>query len=359
MANENRPLVEVKPGDPITAGRFNGMQKSLRQEHIQHAHTGVWKDGLFDGAPIGTDGLADGAVTGAKIAATAALSVRSLAAESAALTGSLKVDRDATIGGVLKVSGEATLAGTLRVSGEATLAGLKVEGGSKIVGALGVEGEATLAALRVSGTSTLENVVLGSLAASGGISTSMLGVSGDLNYQGKLGKLDVAESGAAILRCFDLQLGHSTRRGAPGRALVDSTTELVINYGGDWNLVNVASALLVQGRHTVVSEGTRVRVVWGIVADNGNIIAGSGFKARRERDFTWITIDNPAFTGVPCVIVQQLGSGNTKDNALVDDLESYLNVDKPDFYHSFSVMTGNGDGNRDWRRFAFIAIGPI
>jgi hypothetical protein len=351
MANENRPLVEVKPGDPITAGRFNGMQKSLRQEHIQHAHTGAWKDGLFDGAPIGTEGLADGAVTGAKIAATAALSVRSLAAESAALTGALKV------------------------GGDATLAALKVEGAAKITGELGVEGTAVLAALRVGGTSTLNNVILGSLAASGGISTPMLGVSGDLNYEGKLGKLDVAESGTATLRCYDLALGHSKRRGTPGRALVDNmagtTKQLVINYDGDWPEVEVQSLLRVKGKsvlgeveaslvsaatamfggkHAVVVEGPRVRVVWGVVNSDGTIVAGSGFSAEHnaDRKYTWIRFDT-SFASTPCVVAQQLGSGNTKDNALVDDLAA----DK------FSVMTGDADGERTFRWFSFIAIGPI
>lgn len=68
MANENKPLVEVKPGDPITAGRWNDMQRALRQEHIAHAHTGAWKDGLFDGAPLTAAGLADGAVTNPRLA---------------------------------------------------------------------------------------------------------------------------------------------------------------------------------------------------------------------------------------------------------------------------------------------------
>ena len=127
MANENRPLVEVKPGDPITAGRFNGMQKSLRQEHIQHAHTGVWKDGLFDGAPIGTDGLADGAVTGAKIAATAALSVRSLAAARAGRAGWREGVRDAAVAGAPKLTDKANWTPRL-ARGDAALAASVIQG---------------------------------------------------------------------------------------------------------------------------------------------------------------------------------------------------------------------------------------
>lgn len=63
-----KPLVEARPGDPITAGRWNEMQSLMRSEHVQHSHTGVWKGDLFDGAPITSAGLANGAVTGPRIA---------------------------------------------------------------------------------------------------------------------------------------------------------------------------------------------------------------------------------------------------------------------------------------------------
>lgn len=36
-------------------------------------------------------------------------------------------------------------------------------------------------------------------------------------------------------RCADFKMGHATRRGSPGRALVDNGTHLVINFGNDWN----------------------------------------------------------------------------------------------------------------------------
>ena len=371
MENENKPLVEVKPGDPITAGRFNGMQKSLRQEHIQHTHTGAWKDGLFDGAPIGSDGLADGAVTGPKIAATAELTVRSLAAASAALTGALKVDADAAlggslqvgtnaaIGGALQVGMDAAIGGSLRVGTDAAIGGsLKVERAAQLTGDLKVGGEATLAALNVGGKSTLADVAVASLAASGTLTAASLSVTGDLKVGNLLDKLDVAESSAAILRCTDLTLGHSTRRGTPGRALVDASWEnhkrLVLNFEGDWNDVLVQSPLLIEGKPAVVVEGPRVRIVWGIVDENGYTIAGNGFSTARDTDFTWVTIENPRFNSAPSVIVQQLGEGRTTDNALVEGLKSYTS-----YPHRFSVMTGDSGGNRCWRAFCFIAIGHI
>ena len=60
-----------------------------------------------------------------------------------------------------------------------------------------------------------------------------LDVNGNVNY-GQLAKLDVADNFTATIRAADLGLGHSTRRGSPGRALVDLTRELHINYAGDW-----------------------------------------------------------------------------------------------------------------------------
>lgn len=63
MANENKPLNEAKPNEPITAQRWNDMQVALRKEHIDHRHNGTWKDGNYSGDPLAADGLADNAVT--------------------------------------------------------------------------------------------------------------------------------------------------------------------------------------------------------------------------------------------------------------------------------------------------------
>jgi ethanolamine utilization microcompartment shell protein EutS len=53
-------------------------------------------------------------------------------------------------------------------------------------------------------------------------------------FTGQLSGLDVADNFGATIRCADFNLGHSGRRGSPGRALVDNTTTLVLNYGTDW-----------------------------------------------------------------------------------------------------------------------------
>lgn len=60
---------------------------------------------------------------------------------------------------------------------------------------------------------------------------------GWINY-GQLAKLEVADNFTATIRAADLLLGHSSRRGSlgfsPGRALVDLTRELHLNYAADW-----------------------------------------------------------------------------------------------------------------------------
>jgi hypothetical protein len=61
-----------------------------------------------------------------------------------------------------------------------------------------------------------------------------LHVSGDLRYDGQLHELDVADNFAAYVRAADFFLGHSSRRGAPGRALVDLGSSLAVNFGNDW-----------------------------------------------------------------------------------------------------------------------------
>lgn len=58
---------------------------------------------------------------------------------------------------------------------------------------------------------------------------------GDLTYTGQQNKLDVGPTFTAVVRCADFTMGGQPgRRGSPGRALVDNTDALVLNYGPDW-----------------------------------------------------------------------------------------------------------------------------
>ena len=57
---------------------------------------------------------------------------------------------------------------------------------------------------------------------------------GNLYYSGLQSKLDVGDNFVATIRAADLFLGHSSRRGTPGRALVDLTDTLYLNFADDW-----------------------------------------------------------------------------------------------------------------------------
>ena len=365
MANENKPLVEVKPGDPITASRWNDMQRALRQEHIQHGHTGTWKEGLFDGPRITSDGLADGAVTAAKLDPRADLKVRSLRLDGEALSSDvLRVTGPTTLDGPLAVAADLAVAGpanltTLKVSATTELATLKVSAATTLttlkatateLAALTVIGPTTLTTLKVTGPADLTSLTTsGPLRVAGEAELAALKVTGDLRYGGKLGKLDVSEASTADIRAAELKIGHSARLGKLGRALVDRGDRLVLNEGGDWPLAEVQSALLIKGRHAAVAEGTLPRIVWGRFNSDGTIVAGTGFRGERKNDrtFTWIFFDKP-FAGTPVVIGQQYGSGSVLDNLLIDDVSET----------QFSVMCGDDKGTRSWRYFGFIAIGP-
>ena len=72
-------------------------------------------------------------------------------------------------------------------------------------------------------------------------------VHGDLTYDGQQNKLDVKEQNAAYIRAADFLIGHSGRRGALGRALVDNKGALVVNFAKDWPRVDIGSPLYVGG----------------------------------------------------------------------------------------------------------------
>lgn len=56
----------------------------------------------------------------------------------------------------------------------------------------------------------------------------------DVNYSGSQNQLNVADNFFATVRAADFNFGHSSRRGEPGRALVDLGSELHLNFNSDW-----------------------------------------------------------------------------------------------------------------------------
>lgn len=183
MANENKAFIEAKPGDPITAGIWRDMQMALRREHIDHRHTGTWKDGRFDGERLGPDGLADGAVTnpriadgavnGAKVDPGSDLRVRSLTISGASLpvgAAALTVNGPVATGGALSVGGPLTVAGALQTQSSLSVANaLNAASTLSVGGALLANSTLSVAgALTANGPLT----VAGALSANGGLSVS-------------------------------------------------------------------------------------------------------------------------------------------------------------------------------------------
>ncbi|MFV8751763.1 H-type lectin domain-containing protein [Nannocystaceae bacterium ST9] len=93
------------------------------------------------------------------------------------------------------------------------------------------------------------------LEAGTGNGNANFDVRGSVSYTTTLSKLDVAEQGAATIRASDLLLGHSGRRGTPGRALVDNGSSLVFNWASDWPRADVHGPLTA-GKLTIGATDT-------------------------------------------------------------------------------------------------------
>lgn len=74
-----------------------------------------------------------------------------------------------------------------------------------------------------------------------GLPSMTIQASGQIDYT-RLAKLDVADNFSAVVRAGDFLFGHSTRRGTPGRALVDFGNELHLNFAGDWATTVIGGA---------------------------------------------------------------------------------------------------------------------
>lgn len=81
-----------------------------------------------------------------------------------------------------------------------------------------------------------------------------LSIPGSLALGGSMNRLVVTPTFTAEVACADFKIGFPSRRGSPGRALVDSTSGsprvLVLNFQGDWDRVDVNSPMIVSGSVT-------------------------------------------------------------------------------------------------------------
>lgn len=83
------------------------------------------------------------------------------------------------------------------------------------------------------------------------------------------------------LGCYDFNIGHAGRRGSPGRALVDDTRTLVVNYGGDWpDGVQVHKRLRTPSGRAVVAahnrQDTRTSSTWSDLPDMSLSVTTTG-----------------------------------------------------------------------------------
>lgn len=112
--------------------------------------------------------------------------------------------------------------------------------------------------------------------------------------------------------------------------------------------------------YAVSGRDTNLRVIWGAVKSNGTAWTGTGFSCSHYGGHVGVFQINfdVNFSGRPCVVATQHypndaddsnGWGNTRDNAIVSRVTNSW----------CQIVTGNGDGNRTWRSFEFIAIGRV
>lgn len=162
---------------------------------------------------------------------------------------------------------------------------------------------------------------------------------GDLIYSGRLNKLDVADNFTAIVGCADFTMGHSSRRGSPGRALVDGGDSLHINYVGDWSATLVDSKLIVGGN---VEASDDVHA-WNVYANGvfaGAVTAGIKlFKIDHPLD--------PANKYLTHACVESAEMMNVYTGNIVLDANGEVWVELPEWFEAL---------NRDFR-YQLTAIG--
>ncbi|MFJ5304093.1 hypothetical protein [Streptomyces sp. NPDC088350] len=94
--------------------------------------------------------------------------------------------------------------------------------------------------------------------------------------------------------------------------------------------------------------------VWGIVAKDGSILSGTGFKVDRVGTGVYTVLFDRTFVGVPSVVTTQVypndtssTGGDVLDNSVVVGISS-------DRFRSITGSSANVKADRD---FSFIAIG--
>lgn len=160
----------------------------------------------------------------------------------------------------------------------------------------GVGNQAGFGVADGAGTTRLLLDPSGNLGVSGSVTATT-----DVNYGGLLSKLDVKEQSAATVRAYDFNLGHSTRRGQPGRALVDNQDKLVLNFAADWSRTEIQSPLTVNGAVEVNVPGA-VNATWGrfaVTTTNSWGDGGNQYVTLGAGGASGIMFNNPHVVWIP------------------------------------------------------------
>jgi hypothetical protein len=125
-------------------------------------------------------------------------------------------------------------------------------------------------------------------------------------------KFNVKDCFAVSLACADFNIGHPGRRGSPGRALVDETTHLTLNYGSDW-----PGGVKVHGRLQTAS-GRAIAT-----ANNKVDLGASGWVDLAGMQVSLATTGNPVLVLFKTGGVQIVGSnqGRVRFRLLVNNAE--------------------------------------
>lgn len=286
MSNVNVPFVEAKPGDPITAGKWNDLQTKVRAELHVHGHTGDWKDGLFDGEPIGRAGIQDRAINGAKVDPASQLSVAKLDVDA------VTVGRTG-VGSVLVRGDKAFVeigAGQVKQGDAGKIAYQGFSSGLDIVGA-GTTGTNRRITLWSEGGGVHKGPlsVEGALSATSGSFAGALSAGGPLQVTGGNGDLGATEGDLRVGNdSYRLKIGVALGGGGAGDVrmrAVGGSNRLFIGGGAADTLTVTSADLTVAGTLNVNVPGahaswTRFAVTaesfWGDGNKHVHIGAGGG-----------------------------------------------------------------------------------
>jgi hypothetical protein len=97
-----------------------------------------------------------------------------------------------------------------------------------------------------------------------------------------------------------------------------------------------------------------VRTIWGSVTSDGEIMSGSGdFSVTNVETGVYVVGFSSSFKGVPAIVATQNRCGSVGEFN-TDGVTAPLVSEG-----SATLVTGDGNGSKQNRNFAFIAIGHI